>query len=128
VSADPAHCALQQRIAGGVSVHIVDSLQADDVDVGDRQPAVQSARTIDLMMKVLQASRAHPGSGERVSLGDCQLAEQRVVVALGLKSIVSSLLAIVDRLLAIDCRPGSCLGRPCAVGGGRIAVIRRAPD
>ena len=82
MTADPVHSALQQRIACGMPVRIVDSLQAHDVDVRDRVRAVHSARPIDLMFKVLQAGRARPGSGERIGLSDGQLAEQPVVVAL----------------------------------------------
>jgi hypothetical protein len=105
MTADPVHGALQQRIACGMPVRIVDGLEADDIDVRGGERAVHSPRPIDLMLKVLQACRAHPSSGERVGLGDGQLAEQPVVVVLGLRSVVSSLLTITDRLLAIYCAP-----------------------
>ena len=48
---DPAHCVPEHPVAGGMTVHIVDSLQAYDVDIGNHERSVRSASTIDLVVK-----------------------------------------------------------------------------
>ena len=51
MGADPAHCVLEHPVAGGMTVDIVDSLQADDVDIGNHERSARSASTIDLVVK-----------------------------------------------------------------------------
>jgi hypothetical protein len=120
------HHTLQQRIAGGMTVRVVDSLQADYVDIGSDEQARRSAGTIHFVLKVGQARPSRARSGQRVRVSDRQLVQQRVAVCLGLQAVTGSLLAITGRLLAIHRGSSSSLSPRGAVSGGTPAALRGA--
>lgn len=126
MGADRADCGLEQLVAGSMTVGVVDSLEADDVDVGDDEQARGPTGTIDLQVEVRQTGAAGARSGQHISLGECQLIEEGVSVFLGLRPVASRLLAIVGRLSAIFGGPGSSFGRRGPIGKGAPAVRCRA--
>jgi hypothetical protein len=64
MTADRFHRSLQQRVTSSMTVSIVDSLQADDIDIGNHERRHRSVRTIDLVMKILQARRTRTRPGQ----------------------------------------------------------------
>ena len=115
VAANRADRSLQQRVAGTVTLQVVDRLQTDDVDIGDGEQGRRSARPLDLPFEVRQACGAHSCSRELVGFGDRELLKQRVAVELRLEPVASRLLAVVGRLLAIGRGPRAALE-----GGGTV--------
>jgi hypothetical protein len=124
VSADRVHCALQQQVAGSVTLRVVDGLQPDHVDVGDYERSHRSMGTIDLLVNRLQTGRARSRPGQPVRLRDRSLAQQLVAFGLGLQPLTSGLLTITGRLLAIHRRPGSRPLRRGTIRDGSAAIIR----
>jgi hypothetical protein len=123
---DPAHCVLEHPVAGGMTVHIVDSLQADDVDIGKHERSARSASTIDLVVKFDQSWPAQARPSELVDLSHGQLLDQRVTVCAGLCPVLGGLVAISGCLFAVCRRADSTLCRGAAVSGCILAVPRRA--
>jgi hypothetical protein len=126
IGADPAHCALKHPVAGGVTVHIVDSLQADDVDIGNRERCARSASTIDLAVKFDQSWPAQARASEVVDLSYSQLLDQRVTVCAGLRPVLGGLVTISGCLFAVCRRADSTRCRGAAISGCILAVPRRA--
>ena len=125
MSPDRVHDPLEERVPGGVTMLVVGGLEADDVDIGDRQHAGCSARTIDLVVHVRQSggTRARPRQG--VGLAGRQLGEEGRPVCLSLRAVTRSLFAIPGGLLPVCGGPGSPLSRRGAVGGGSPSILRR---
>src|SRR5215210_1307699 len=122
---DRADRALQQPVARGVPMEVVDRLQADDVDIGDDEPAGEPASAIDLVIEVGKPRAARARPGQRVGLRDQQLVHERFAVGLGLRPVAGGLLAVPGRLLTVRGGPRPGLGCRCAVGLGTPAVLRR---
>jgi hypothetical protein len=125
MTADRVDRVLQQRVAGAVTVCVVDRLQADHVDVRDSERRHRSAGTSDLVIKVLQARRPRACAGQPVVLSRRQLRQQRIAFCVGLEHLTSSPVAITRRLCAIDRRPGTTFSRRGAVSCGAAAVLGR---
>jgi hypothetical protein len=131
MTADNPHRILEQRVTGGVSLGVVDRLEADDIDIGNRQRDVHPAGPLDLVVEVRETRRASAGTGQCIHLGDRQLAQQGFPVLLCFASIARRLLAIPRRLSPIRRGPGPSLGVVAAPrvtiqnGGGTIAGLRR---
>jgi hypothetical protein len=130
VLADRAQRVPQHLVASGVTLSVVDSFQAHDIDVANDESAGRSTGTLDLVIKVDQPRRARARPGQRVGLSDRQLCQQRFVICLSLQAVTSRLLAITGRLVAITgrllaiCRsPGSTLERRYAISRGKLAVL-----
>ena len=125
--ADRVHGALQQRVAGGMAVGVVDGLQADDVDVGNHERSHRSAGASDLVINVLKAGRARPRPGQPISLGDRELMQQLVTVCLGLQRAARGLRAVTSRLCSVCRCPSPTVSRLGTVSGGTPAALRRPP-
>jgi len=73
LTADRAHCGLQQLVTGRMAACVVDRLQTDDVDVGNGELARGSAGTIDLEVELRQPWAPGARAGQHVGLGDREL-------------------------------------------------------
>jgi hypothetical protein len=63
--ADRVHRAPQQRVAGAMTVCVVLSLRADDLDVGDGQQLRRSTGAVDIVIEVDQARGTRARAGQR---------------------------------------------------------------
>ena len=126
MGADPAHCVLEHPVAGGMTVHVVDSLESDDVHIGNHKRSARSASTVDLVVKFDESWPAQARPSELVDLGHDQLLDQRVTVYTGLRPVLGGLFAILGGLFAIRRRADSTLCSDAAVSGCILAVPRRA--
>ena len=73
---DVRHDAGEQLIAGAVALAVVAGLQPDDVGVCDDEPPAIAPAAVELVVEVDKAGGARARSGQRVALGDRQLARE----------------------------------------------------
>lgn len=116
---DERHDSLEQLVAGGVALGVVDGLQSDDVDVGDDEPSAGPAAAVQLVVEVGQARRARACPGQLVGLGERDLACERLAVDEGAQPLVG-------RPFAVLCCGLTVLGGERALLGGLCAALRGA--
>jgi hypothetical protein len=130
----------QQRVAGGMTVAVVDLLEPVDVDVSENQMPVSVARAIDLTVEQQQPDLAPKRAGELIQLRASQVISAQTVIAVRAGAIfdrrrtisgrvrtVSSAFAASDGPL-IGCRPVMVVVRHglISVKGRAVSVHSRA--
>ena len=109
----PDEC-LQDMIAGGVTIAVVDALHSVDVDEGDNEPPIGAQSAVDLMPESDPACLAAKRSREVVKVGAVQLGLQARTLRAGLGSISGG-------LVSIGGGNGSISGGFVSIGGGTKA-------
>lgn len=107
---DERHDALEQLIAGAVTLGVVEGLESDDIDVGDDEQAGGPAAAIQFVVKLGQARCSRACSREGVGFRDGKLVGESLAVCEGVPPLSGGPFAV------------SCCGM--AVPGGQSAVLR----
>ena len=126
MTADRVCDTLQQRVARGMAVRVVDSLQPLDVDVSDEEHARRSPGTIDLPVEFHETGLARSRPREYVGLSERELGLQSLAVCVRLRPVTSRRPTVTSRVLAVSRRLRSTLSRGGAASSGKCPILRRA--
>ena len=109
MSVDGVDDALEQRVAGGVALAVVERLQPDDVDVGDDERRCPSAAAVELVVELGEPGRAGPRAGELVVRGAGQRIGEQLAIDERMQALTRGLFAVLRRAVAV-------------VGGARVLL------
>ena len=91
----------QQLVPGGVSVYVVDLLQAIDIDVSGYELMARSPRAIYLPLEIYESDPAPAGAGQVVRPRLPPVARGVLAVPPGLLAVLPCMHSVARRVLAI---------------------------
>ena len=128
----------QQRVAGAVTVSVVDLLEPIDVDVDEDQVPVSASRAVDLTFQQQQPDPTTERAGELIKLRLAQVVSAQGVIAVGVGAVFNRGFAIGGGVRSVSSVLGAVHGPPVgcrlfdpvvrpgliSVSDGRLATIR----
>jgi hypothetical protein len=110
-----------QNIPSGVSVRVVDRLQAVDVHVGDNEPTIAASGSTDLPLELGQAWSAAPRAGQGIGGVRTALQRRHGSVTSGRFPVTSRLPAVVGCLCTME-------RGPLSIGLSLLTITGRPQD
>jgi hypothetical protein len=92
----------QQRIAGAMTIAVVDLLEPVDIDVGENQTSVSVARAVDLTLEQQQPDLSTERAGQLIKLRASQISSPQPVIAVRAGAILDRCHTISGRVRTVS--------------------------